>query len=44
VAEELQELKDRLSDLSSSVDELIARQKAQPPADPAPPPPVTPET
>jgi hypothetical protein len=44
VAEELQELKDRLADLSSSVDELIARQRTQQPADPAPPPPVTPET
>jgi len=44
VAQELQELKDRLADLSSSVDELIARQRTEQPADPPPPPPETPET
>jgi hypothetical protein len=43
VAEELQELKDRLADLSSSVDELLARQKTQQPPDPPTPPPATPD-
>jgi hypothetical protein len=43
VAEELQELKDRLSDLSTAVDELLARQKAQPPGDPSDQSPDTPE-
>jgi hypothetical protein len=39
VADELQELKERLADLSTAVDELLARQKAQQPADqPAQPP------
>jgi hypothetical protein len=44
VADELRELKDRLADLSTAVDELLARQKAEQPADPPPSPPVTPET
>jgi len=43
MADELQELKDRLADLSSAVDELLARQRAEQPADPPPPPPATPE-
>ena len=33
-AEELQELKDRLADLSGAVDELLARQRAEQPPDP----------
>jgi hypothetical protein len=41
VAEELQDLKERLADLSSAVDELLARQKAQLPPDPPPAPPIT---
>jgi hypothetical protein len=32
-----------LADLSTSVDELLARQRAEQPADPPPPPPATPE-
>jgi hypothetical protein len=44
VADELRELKDRLADLSTAVDELLARQRSQPPADPPPPPPATPQT
>jgi hypothetical protein len=43
VADELHELKGRLADLSSAVDELLARQRAEQPADPPPPPPATPE-
>jgi hypothetical protein len=43
VAEELQELKDRLADLTGAVDELIARQKAQQPEGPPAPPPAAPE-
>jgi len=44
VADELQELKDRLADLTGAVDELLARQRAAEPPDPptAPPPPATP--
>jgi hypothetical protein len=34
VVDELHELKDRLADLSSAVDELLARQQAQQPPDP----------
>jgi len=41
VADELQDLKDRLADLSSAVDELLARQKAEQPAEPPPAPPIT---
>jgi len=33
VADELQDLKDRLAEVSSAVDELLARQKAQQEAD-----------
>jgi hypothetical protein len=44
VADELQELKDRLTDLSTSVDELLARQKAERPEDPPAQPPTTPGT
>jgi len=42
VTEELQDLKDRLADLSGAVDELLARQRAQQPAEPPPAP--APET
>jgi hypothetical protein len=41
VADELQQLKDRLADLSTCVEELLARQKAQPPDDRAAQPPTT---
>jgi hypothetical protein len=34
VADELQELKDQLADLSSALDELLARQRAEQPPDP----------
>jgi hypothetical protein len=34
VADELRDLKDRLADLSSAVDELLARQRAEQPPDP----------
>jgi hypothetical protein len=34
VAEELQDLKARLADLSSALDELLARQRAEQPPDP----------
>jgi hypothetical protein len=34
VADELQELKDRLADLSNALDELLARRRAQQPPDP----------
>jgi hypothetical protein len=44
VADELQELKDRLADLSGAVDELLARQRAEQPADPPPTPPTPPAT
>jgi hypothetical protein len=43
VADELQELKDRLADLSTAVDEMLARQRAASPADPPAPPPEAPE-
>jgi hypothetical protein len=46
VAEELQELKDRLADLSGAIDELLARQRAEEPAadpPPTPAPPTPPE-
>jgi hypothetical protein len=46
VVEELKELKDRLADLSSAVDELLARQRdtaEPPPAPPAAPAPPAPE-
>jgi hypothetical protein len=43
VTDELQEMKARLADLSTAVDELLARQRAEQPADPPPPPPATPE-
>jgi len=43
VADELQDLKDRLADLTTAVDELLARQRAERPPEPPPPPapPVT---
>jgi hypothetical protein len=46
MTDELQEMKDRLADLSTAVDELLARQRAEQPADPppAPAPETPPET
>jgi hypothetical protein len=42
MADELAELKGRLADLSAAVDEMLARQRTQQPADP-PVPPEAPE-
>jgi len=45
VADELQELKNRLADLSTAVDDMLARQRAEQPADPpADPPSPAPES
>ena len=45
MTDELQELKDRLADLSTAVDEMLARQRAEQPADPpADPPSPAPES
>jgi hypothetical protein len=47
VADELQELKNRLAELSTAVDDMLARQRAEqpayPPADPPSPAPESPE-
>jgi hypothetical protein len=42
VADELQELKDRLADVSAALDELVARQKAEQEARPVDQPPQPP--
>jgi hypothetical protein len=43
VADELHELKDRLAELSTALDELLARQQGGQPGGPAPEPPSTSE-